>query len=158
MLTSFLLIAWLSASVAQARKPPQAQKASQPTEAEVLNTTGEDAAKLQLCSVYFLVVSSCTADQRPDLARTYRDAAEKIIGLAIAGRRVAGVSDEAYAAQTSLETEAMMKSMSGNCANIAVLRQKYSKFCQRLSQDADPRLKQWIACIHTKRSMCRAGP
>src|SRR5262249_7146852 len=49
-------------------------------------------------------------------------------------------SDAAYAAQGSLYAKAMMKAMDGNCTNIAVLLQRYSEFCQQLSQDADPRL------------------
>jgi chromosome partitioning protein len=64
------------------------------------------------------------------------------------------VSDAAYAAQGSLYAKAMMKAMDGNCTNIAVLLQRYSDFCQRLSQDADPRLKEWIACIRARNQTC----
>jgi hypothetical protein len=118
---------------------------------------GEVAGELQVCSVYFLVVSSCINDQRPDLARTYRAASDKLSGLAISSGRAVGVSDLAYMAQASLYTDAMMKSMRGNCTNIAVLLQKYSKFCQRLSQDADPRLREWIACARARDARC-GGP
>jgi hypothetical protein len=33
-----------------------------------------------------------------------------------------------------------------------VLLKKYMSFCQQLSQDADPRLKEWIACFRVHHS------
>jgi hypothetical protein len=83
--------------------------------------------------------------------------ADRVADLAISSGRAVGVSPEAYAAQGSLYAEAMMKSMHGNCTNIAVLLKRYLKFCQRLSQDVEPRHKEWIACIHAKQSTC-GGP
>jgi hypothetical protein len=123
----------------------------------VLSAMGEVAGELQTCSVYYLVGSSCLSAQRPDLARTYRAMADKVGDLAITSGRAAGISDAAYAAQASLYAKAMMKAMDGNCTNIAVLLRRYSDFCQRLSQDADPRLKEWIACIRARNQTC-GGP
>jgi hypothetical protein len=68
------------------------------------------------------------------------------------------VSDEAYAAQATLYTDAMMKAMGKNCTNIAVLLQRYVDFCQRLNQDADPRLMEWIACARAGREDNCDGP
>jgi hypothetical protein len=113
---------------------------------------------LQVCSVYFLVASSCLANQRPDLANTYRLASDKIADLAITSSRAVGVSDQAYAAQASLYTEAMMKSMAGNCTNIAVLLQRYSDFCWKLvRKGTDPRIVEWIDCARRKQETC-GGP
>ena len=42
----------------------------------------------------------------------------------------------------------------GNCTNIAVLLNRYVYFCQQLSRDADPRLREWIACIIAKAPKC----
>jgi hypothetical protein len=123
----------------------------------VLSAMGEVAGELQICSVYYLVGSSCLDTQKPELARTYRAGADKLGNLAIMSGRAAGVSDAAYAAQSSLYAKAMMKAMDGNCTNIAVLLQRYSEFCQRLSQDADPRLKEWMACIRARNQTC-GGP
>jgi hypothetical protein len=88
------------------------------------------------------LVSSLAAERRPGLL-------EIDIGELL--------SDAAYAAQGSLYAKAMMKAMDGNCTNIAVLLQRYSDFCQRLSQDADPRLTEWIACIRARNQTC-GGP
>jgi hypothetical protein len=105
-----------------------------------------------------LVASSCLANQRPDLANTYRLASDKVADLAIISNRAVGVSDQAYAAQASLYTEAMMKSMAGNCTNIAVLLQRYSNFCWKLvRQGTDPRIVEWIDCAQRKQQTC-GGP
>jgi hypothetical protein len=80
-----------------------------------------------------------------------------MIGLAVSSGRVAGVSDAAYEAMNRIHSKAMMKAMGGNCTNIAVLLERYSNFCQRLSQDADPRLMEWTACIRAKQQTC-GGP
>jgi hypothetical protein len=55
-----------------------------------------------------------------------------------------------YAAQASLYTEAIKNAMGGDCTNIAVLLQRYLKFCQQLSHDADQRLKDWLACARAR--------
>jgi hypothetical protein len=144
--------ATLVAAMAALLQPAAAQ-----SEADIKRAMGEVAGELQQCSVYFLVLSSCVADQEPALARTYRNMADKVSDLAISGGRAAGVSDEAHAALGSLLAESMMKSMNGNCTNIAVLLKKYMNFCQRLSQDADPRLKEWAACARARQRTC-GGP
>jgi hypothetical protein len=127
------------------------------TDGNIVSAMGEVAGELQVCSVYFLVITSCLSDQRPDLARKYREAAEKMIGLAVSSGRAAGVSDAAYEAMNRIDSNAMMKAMGGNCTNVAVLLERYSNFCQRLSQDADPRLKEWITCIRARQQTC-GGP
>jgi hypothetical protein len=128
------------------------------TDKDILQATGEVAGELQTCSVYFLVTSTCIGPQRPDLGQTYREAADKLGNLAIATGRAAGISETAYAAQASLYAKAMMKEMGGNCTNIAVLLQRYSEFCQRLSQGDDPRLMDWIACIRGRKQTTCGGP
>lgn len=127
------------------------------TDDELKRAMGEVAGELQQCSVFFRIASSCVSTQNPALARDYEKMARKVADLAISSGRDAGVSDEAYAALNSLETEAMANAMRRNCTNIAVLLNKYSKFCQRLSQDADPRLKEWIACARSRQPTC-GGP
>jgi hypothetical protein len=134
-----------------------AAAAQSASDVEIKRAIGEVAGELQICSDYFLVGSSCLSAQEPSLARTYREMSDKVADLAIKSGRAIGVSDEAYAAMAQLETETMMKSMRGNCTNIAVLLQRYSKFCQRLSQDADPRVKEWIVCARAKQRTCN-GP
>jgi hypothetical protein len=62
-----------------------------------------------------------------------------------------GMSEEAISARYDLFTNSMMNAMQKNCTNIAVLLQRYLNFCQSLSQDADPRLKEWVACFQTGR-------
>src|SRR2546425_12938772 len=84
------------------------------TNDEIMRAVGEVAGELQVCSVYFLVNSSClSSSQEPVLARTYQDAGEKMSGLAIKSFLTVGVSLEAYAAQNSMYVKAMMGAMHG---------------------------------------------
>jgi hypothetical protein len=112
---------------------------------------------LQQCSVYFLIVSTCVATQDTTLSLSYRKAADKIGELAISSSRTAGVSDEAFMAGSHLMSETMRKLLAGKCINSAVLLEKYMDFCQRLNRDADPRLMEWIKCIHAGDRTCN-GP
>jgi hypothetical protein len=52
----------------------------------------------------------------------------------------------------------MMEDMGKSCVNVAVLQRRYAKFCQRLSQSADKRLLEWIACKEAKKFSCPGGP
>jgi len=124
---------------------------------DIKQAKGEVASELQVCSIYFRIGRSCLSLQEPALARSYGEMSDKVADLAISGFRAVGVSDEVYAAQESLYTEAMINAMRGDCTNIAVLLQRYSRFCQRLSQNADPRLKEWIACVRARQRTC-GGP
>jgi hypothetical protein len=130
------------------------QIAAARSESQMIQALGEVAGELQTCSVYFLIGSSCIKDQRPDIAKTYRELSDKVADLAIKSSRSVGLSDAAYAAQASLDAEAMMKAMQGKCMNISVLLRAYMNFCQRLSRDADPRLGEWITCIRERRPTC----
>ena len=102
---------------------------------------GEVGEELQVCSVYFTVISGCLGHQRPDLSETYLQAAQRLALLGASSKQSAGVSPEAYLAFSDVLFQNMKKSMGGNCTNIAVLLKKYMNFCQRLSQDVDPRLE-----------------
>jgi hypothetical protein len=113
---------------------------------DIQQAKGEVASELQVCSIYFRIGRSCLSLQEPALARSYGEMSDKVADLAIY-----------YAAQESLYTEAMINAMRGDCTNIAVLLQRYSRFCQRLSQNADPRLKEWIACVRARQRTC-GGP
>jgi hypothetical protein len=117
-----------------------------------IQAAGEVAGELQQCSVYFLVVSTCVAEQDAELSLSYRKAADKVGELAISLGRTAGVSDEAYMAGSQLMSETMKKSMAGKCINSAVLLKKYMNFCRQLARDADPRLAEWIKCVQQKRT------
>lgn len=123
----------------------------------IISAVGEVGEELQTCSVYFTVISGCLQHQRPDLSETYLQAAQKLAVLGASTKQSAGVSQEAYLAFSDVLFKDMKKSMNGNCTNIAVLLKKYMNFCQRLSQDADPRLKEWIACVRSHQQTC-GGP
>jgi hypothetical protein len=127
------------------------------TDEDMKGALGEVAGEMQVCGDYFSVISRCIKPQRPDLATTYQVASDRIMLLAIAGQQAVGVSEKAIVAQSLAYTEAMMKAMNGNCSNIQVLLNRYMNFCQQLSQDADPRVKKWIACIHAGQQTC-GGP
>jgi hypothetical protein len=137
-----LLALWLGAGVARGQ-----------TDQEMRWALGEVGEELQTCSVYFAVISGCVGQQRPDLSDTYQQAAQRLALLGASGKQSAGVSQDAILAFQKLMFADMKKSMGGNCTNIAVLLNKYKDFCQRLSQNADPRLKEWIQCIRAKQQV-----
>ena len=74
---------------------------------DIKQAKGEVASELQVCSIYFRIGRSCLSLQEPALARSYGEMSDKVADLAISGFRAVGVSDEVYAAQESLYTEAM---------------------------------------------------
>ena len=128
------------------------------TDQEMIWAVGEVGVELQVCSVYFTVMSGCLSHQEPALSERYLQAAQRLGPLAASSQQSAGVSQEAYLAFTDVLFKDMKKSMGGNCTNIAVLLKKYMSFCQRLNQDADPRLKEWIACLRAHQKTCAGGP
>jgi hypothetical protein len=128
------------------------------TDQEMIWAMGEVGEELQVCSVYFTVLSGCLGHQEPALSEKYLQAAQRIALLGATSKLNAGVSQEAYLAFSDVLFKDMKKAMGGNCTNIAVLLKKYMNFCQRLSQDADPRLKEWIACFRAHQQTCAGGP
>jgi hypothetical protein len=54
-------------------------------------------------------------------------------------------------------TDAMLKSMGGNCINIGGVLERYADFCGQLRRDADPRLKELLAGQTCSRTY-RCGP
>lgn len=82
---------------------------------------------------------------------------------ALKSHLAAGLSGDAYIAMLPLLAQNMREllgnreMLGNNCSNIAVLLKKYSNFCQRLSQGADPRLKEWIAFARARQQTC-SGP
>jgi hypothetical protein len=127
------------------------------TNEEIKQAAGEVASELQQCSVYFLLVSTCVAQQDPALSLSYRKAADRVGQLSLSTGRTAGMSNDAYTARGTMLSEEMMKSMGGNCINSAVPMKKYMNFCQLLNRDADPRLMEWIKCVHAADRTCN-GP
>ena len=128
------------------------------TDQEMIWALGEVGQELQVCSVYFTVLSGCLEHQEPALSKTYLQGAQRLGPLALSSQQSAGVSGEAYLAFSDVLFKAMNKSMGWNCTNIAVLLNKYMNFCQQLSKDADPRLRAWIACIHAGQHGTCGGP
>jgi hypothetical protein len=126
----------------------------------IADAFGETADEMRVCSVYLYVSASCLKDNDlHDLAQKYTAAAEKLNNAAIdiLISPIIGMSQQAYLAANSIEVKTMMGAMNNRCTNIAVLLQKYSNFCQRLSQDATPRFKEWAACVRTKQRPCPGG-
>jgi hypothetical protein len=125
---------------------------------DIIDASREVVSELQECSVYFVLSPTCFAEQSPAMARDYRAAADRIGVLALKVGRSVGLSTEAFLARHSLLSEEMMDAIQKSCVNIAVLQRRYAKFCLRLSQDTDSRLKEWIACKQAQQSPCPGGP
>jgi hypothetical protein len=85
---------------------------------------GEVGEELQVCSVYFSVISGCLERQEPTLSEKYLHAAQRLGLLGATSKQSAGVSQEAYLAFSDVLFKDMNKSMGENCTNIAVLLKK----------------------------------
>jgi hypothetical protein len=128
------------------------------TNQEMIWAMGEVGEELQVCSIYFTVTSGCLERQEPATSKKYMQAAEGLALLGLSSKQSAGVSKKAYLAFSDVLFKDMMKAMDGSCTNFAVLLKKYMDFCVQLSQDADPRLRAWIACIHAGQHGLCGGP
>ncbi len=132
--------------------------AAQSNQEHMAEAVLETASEMQECTVYFVVSSSCFIEQSPTMVKQYRDAADRMGELALESAKTLGMSTEAFIARHSLMGEKMMEDMGKSCINVAVLQRRYAKVCQRLSQSADTRLLEWIACKKAKKLSCPGGP
>jgi hypothetical protein len=130
---------------------------AQTTEDPKKRALGEVAGEMEVCSAYFYVVSTCLKPQEPRLASEYEAQHKQSFVLSSTLLQKYGVSDDAIVAQFENYTKALMTAIQFNCTNIAVLLQRYATFCQRLSQDPEPRVKEWLACSNARQRTC-GGP
>lgn len=121
-----------------------------------LRAIGEVGEELQVCSAYFAMISGCLATQSPELSKTYQDSAYRASLLGASSKQSLGVSTEAILAFSDQVFRDMMKSIHGNCGNIAILTNKYKDFCKRIIEHPDIRLHEWDRCIRSGRSSCGA--
>src|SRR5262249_44867025 len=103
-------------------------------------------------------IAACIAPQEPKLAGDYEKKGKTVGDLSFTLLKNLGVSEDAFDAQYKIYTNSMLNAMQKNCTNIAVLLQRYMNFCQRLSRDADPRLKEWVECYQTGRQRSCGSP
>jgi hypothetical protein len=132
-----LLALYLSAGAAAAQ-----------TNQEMTWALGEVGEELQVCSVYFTVISGCLQQQEPAISKKYQQGAERLGFLGATSKQSAGVSKEAYLAFSKVLFKALMKAMGGNCTNIAVLLNRYMDFCVQLGQDADAEAEGQAHRVH----------
>jgi hypothetical protein len=130
---------------------------AQTTDLDLIWAMGEVGEELQTCSVYFTVVLGCLAHQEPALSETYDQSAKRLALLGASSKLAAGVSEQTYLAFSDLLFKHMKNAMGGNCTNISVLLQRYSDFCQRLGENTDARLMEWVECLRSKQKTC-GGP
>jgi hypothetical protein len=114
---------------------------------EMIWALGEVGEELQTCSVYFTIISGCTAQQRPDLSKIYQQAAEKLALLGASSKQSAGVSPEAYLAFSDVLFKDIKKSIGGSCTNIAVLLNKYKIRLTLESAEVDTRANGAIQVV-----------
>jgi hypothetical protein len=113
------------------------------------------------CAVFFAVGAQCMRghpDQSvPGVVSDATQAFQDMLDLGVKTGRTAGLSDAAATAQRNMVTDAMLKSMGGNCSNIGVVLERYADFCGQLRRDAEPRLKELVAGQTCSRTY-RCGP
>jgi hypothetical protein len=140
MLNLILAVCWISimttGAIAQALSDAQTR------------AINELSGEMSECAVYFLITATCLEGnpepRTPQLIKDLKEQAGKIGALAIKTGRIVGVTDDAVGARMRLTRDDMMKSLNNNCTNIAVLLEKYTNFCQALTQNADPRLGELL--------------
>jgi hypothetical protein len=133
------------------------QMAMAQTDDEIFNkAVSEVAGEMQQCSNYYFMVAACTEPKDAELSAKSHETAERLDGKSIGLGRSVGISDQAYAALTKLETVELEKSMNNNCINIAVPMKRFMNFCARLADDDSSRFKEWFRCLQEKNKTCDA--
>jgi hypothetical protein len=116
----------------------------------------EVSSELQICSAYDAVMSRCMGQQEPRVSVGYDKSATNLERLARDNKYSLGQSPEAYGVQSEIYRDAMLKATS-NCANLAILEQRYATFCQRLEVNVDGRVREWTSCVRGNEKSC-GGP
>jgi hypothetical protein len=116
----------------------------QPLSENEIRAVNALSAELLECSVYFTITVQCVRGHPdpsvPRIIENFEEMSKKAGVMSIQVGKIVGVTDAAVGSRMKLITNEMMKSMNNDCVNIAVLLERYTNFCQRLLQDADPRL------------------
>ena len=81
------------------------------------------------CAVFFAVGAQCERNQHPDqpvpgVVSGVTQAFQDMLDRGIKTSRTAGLSDTAATARRNMVTDAMLKSMGGNCSNIGVVLER----------------------------------
>ena len=127
----------------------------------VTRAVNELSREMLECAVFFAVSAQCVRGNPdrpvPGVVSDATQAFLDMLDLGVKTGRTAGLSDAAAKAQRNMLTDAMLKSMGGNCINIGVVLERYADFCGQLRRDADPRLKELLAGQTCSRTY-RCGP
>jgi hypothetical protein len=131
------------------------------SDANVTRAVNELSGEKLECAVFFSVGAQCVRghpDQSvPGVVSDVTQAFQDMLDRGVKTSRTAGLSDAAATARRNMVTDAMLKSMGGNCINIGVVLERYADFCGQLRRDADPRLKELLAGQTCSRTY-RCGP
>jgi hypothetical protein len=137
-----LIALLLASSAALAQKPDL-------SEANVARSLNELSGEMLECAVFFAISSQCVKGHpdpsAPKTVESTLEAFVEMLDMAIDTGRKVGLSQAAITARQKMVTDAMMKSMGGNCINIAVVIERHADFCGQLHRDADPRLQELLA-------------
>jgi hypothetical protein len=133
-----LIIAWICIMTTGAF----AQSLSDAEKRAVNELSGE----MLECSVYFLVSATCLQGSpdpsTPQITKNLNEQGAKFGELAITTGRIVGMTDAALGARAESIRADMMKAANSNCIKIPTLVEKYSNFCQLLTNNADSRLEE----------------
>ena len=95
------------------------------SDANVTRAVNELSGEMLECAVFFSVGAQCVRghpDQSvPGVVSDVTQAFQDMLDRAVKTRRTAGLSDAAATARRNMVTDAMLKSMGGNCINIGVV-------------------------------------
>ena len=131
------------------------------SDVNVTRAVNELSGEMLECAVFFAVGAQCMRDHPdrpiPGVASDVTQAFQDMLDLGLKTGRTVGLSNGAATARRNMVTDAMLKSMGGNCINIGGVLERYADFCGQLRRDADPRLKELLAGQTCSRTY-RCGP
>ena len=98
------------------------------------------------CQHYFMIMSEAIRTNNPDpkLIKNYVDNSKLVGDIAFMYGEDANMSLDGMLARSKQISDKMLKSLSNNFANIAVLQVKYADLCKGLVESPELRNQYWI--------------
>ena len=98
------------------------------------------------CQHYFMIMSEAIRTNNPDpkLIKNYVESSKLVGDIAFMYGENANMSLDGMIARSKQISDKMLKSLSNNFANIAVLQVKYTDLCKGLIESPELRNQYWI--------------
>jgi len=122
-----------------------AQEIPNPLPVKTRERLNDYSADMQTCQVYNLVALQCFSGQDQSQLEPIRRTADAFGDLAVNAGKVAGLSNKAILARSSILVEQMKEDISNDCINISVLLSKFAKKCKAEMEGSGARLERILS-------------